>query len=169
MKRTLAVSILAACVPALAPAIQAQDCSSLTNWNLRGTYAMHGSGWIDLSKVITAPPPGIPLPSGSIPTSWVGVHSMDGKGGGSGWIAMNAGGVQLTLDFVNFTVTVNPDCSVQTVATLKIRELGITIGPIARVLVIARTPGQMELFGILAGAGPGTGGDSMTGRRISMQ
>jgi hypothetical protein len=169
MKRFLAVSILAACVLALAPAIQAQDCSSLTNWDLRGTYAMYGSGWNDFSKVITAPPPGVTLPSGSIPTNWIGVYIFNGKGGGSGWIATNAGGMQLTLDLMNLTYAVKPDCSVQTSFSMKIRELGITVGPVARLLVIAGTPSQMELFGMLVGGGPGTGGDSMTVRRISVQ
>ena len=145
------------------------DCSSLTNWDLRGTYAMYGSGWNDFSKVITTPPPGVTLPSGSIPTNWVGASTFNGRGGGSGWVATNAGGMQFTFDLINLTYTVKPDCSVQTSFSVKIRELGITVGPIARLLVIAGTPGQMEFFGILAGAGPGTGGDSMTARRISMQ
>jgi hypothetical protein len=168
MKRFLTLSILASCLFGFALTAHAQNCSALRTWDLRGTYAMQGSGWIDLSKVITAPPPGVPLPSGSIPMNWVGTHILDGHGSGSGWISMNAGGVQLTMDLIEVSYAVKPDCSVETHSMLKIRELGITVGPVARVLVIAGATGQLELFGLLAGAGPGTGGDSMKARRISL-
>jgi hypothetical protein len=63
--------MFAGCLVILSAAVQAQDCSNWSNWDLRGTYTMSGSGFIDLSKVL----PGSGLPSGMIPMTWVGAHT----------------------------------------------------------------------------------------------
>lgn len=163
MKNLVSITMLAACLLTLAQATYAQDCSSWTNYDLRGTYAMTGSGWIDLSKVVAS------LPAGTIPMSFVGAKTFNGLGGGAGWVTFNAGGAQFTADFVNLTYQVKSDCSVTATYSLKIRELGITVGPVSRVLVVGGTWAQLELLGIQAGAGPGTQVDNIVERRFSMQ
>ncbi len=51
---------------------RAQDCSNWSKEDLRGTYAVSSTGWIDLSKLI----PGVP--AGYIPRSAVGAIGLDG-------------------------------------------------------------------------------------------
>ena len=54
---------LAAGILTFLPALRAQDCSNWTNFDLRGTYTLTESGFIDLSKAF----PGSGLPSGLSP------------------------------------------------------------------------------------------------------
>jgi opacity protein-like surface antigen len=153
MKRfCLAVIMVAACVPAT----QAQDCSNWSNWDLRGTYTMSGNGFVDLSKVL--PVPG--LPSGAIPVFWLGAHTYDGAGGGTGWVTFNAAGTQISLQLVDFTYSMKSDCSVQVKFSGRIRELGITVGPFPRLMVIVPKPGQLELHMIFVGSAPGKPADA---------
>ncbi len=167
MKRFVSVVMFAMWLLALSPVVRAQECRNWTNWDLRGTYTMSGSGWIDLSKVA----PG--LPAGFTPMSWVGLERLDGHGGATGWVSANAGGVQLNFEFVNKTYAVQADCSVQVTYSMKVKEMGgAIIGPSSRLFVIQGTPGEpwgsLELDGILVGAGPGTGVDLMVAHRISL-
>ena len=148
MKRILAVVMLAACVLVLSPSAVAQ-CSTES---LRGAYALVCNGWTDLSTLDPT------LPKGYAPASHVGVLKLDGAGKGSGWHASNMGGLSLTMDFVNLTYTVKDDCMVQATYYMKIRGLGLTIGPVTRILVAipAFLNGfDMEMRGVNAGAGPG--------------
>lgn len=163
MKRLVSVTMFAACLLASSPVVRAQDCSNWSNYDLRGTYTMSGSGWIDLSKLVAT------LPAGTIPMSWVGADMWDGKGGGTGWVSVNAGGVQLTVQLVGKVYAVKADCSVQESFSMKIKELGITLGPFSRLLVIGGTPEALEVYGMFVGAGPGSGVDLMVAHRISMQ
>jgi hypothetical protein len=163
MKRLVFLTILAACVLALSPAAAAQDCSVWSNWDLRGSYTMSGSGWIDLSKLV----PG--LPSGSIPMAWAGAVSYNGTGGGGGWVALNAGGVQMGIDLVNLTYQVKADCSVSISYTMNFRDLGVKLGPVSRLAVVAGGAGMLEIDGIQVGGGPGMPVDLMVMHRISMQ
>jgi hypothetical protein len=164
MIRLVQITILAAALVTVSPVVQAQDCSNWGNWDLRGTYAMSGSGWIDLSKLVSS------LPAGSIPMSWVGAVSYNGSGAGAGWVSMNAGGVQLSIRLIGLTYAVKADCSVQVNFSMQFKELpGVTVGPVARVLVIAGKGDALELFMILGGIGPGSPVDSALARRISMQ
>ena len=164
MQRVFSASILATCLLAAATAVRAQDCSNLSNWDLRGTYSMSGQGWMDLSKLI----PG--APSGTVPFAWVGSHVWDGAGGGSGWVSVNAGGLQLTVQFVGLTYAVKADCSLIVSFAMTAKEMpGLKIGPVTRVLVIAGKSEPLELFMTFLGGGPGMPVDVGVSRRISMQ
>jgi len=162
MKSLVSATMFATCLLAVSPGGRAQDCNNWTNMHLRGTYTMAGSGWIDLSKLDAG------LPTGTVPMSWVGANTMDGKGGGAGWVSLNAGGIQVTIELVNKTYAVKADCSVEESFYMKIKELGKTIGPAYRLVVIGGSPGALELHGIFLGGGPGTPVDLFTARRISM-
>jgi len=164
MKSLVSFAVFAAWILAGPSGVRAQNCGAWTNWDLRGTYTSSGSGWIDLSKIVPA------LPSGTIPMSWAGAHTYNGTGGGSGWVSLNAGGVQMSITFVNLTYQMNADCSVAVSYSMKVKELNnATIGPVSRVLVVGGNPGALELHGISVGAGPGTPVDRLSSQRISMQ
>lgn len=163
MKSLVSVTMFATCLLAISQNGKAQDCTGWTNWDLRGTYTMAGSGWIDLSKLVST------LPAGTIPMSWVGATSFNGNGAGSGWVSVNAGGVQMNMDLVGLTYQVKADCSVSVSYSMKVKELGITFGPVSRLLVVGGNPAALELYGIQVGAGPGMPLDLMTKHRVSMQ
>jgi hypothetical protein len=148
MKRILAVAVLAACVLVLSPSAAAQ----CTTGSLRGTYALACNGWTDLSTLDPS------LPKGYAPASHVGVLKLDGAGNGSGWHASNMGGLPLTIDIVNLTYKVKDDCTVEATYSMKIRDVGLTLGPITRILVAIPafpTGFDMEMRGVNVGAGPG--------------
>lgn len=160
---------LVACLLTVLPA-KAQDCSNWTNWDLRGTYALSGTGYIDLSKAF----PGANLPSGMSPFNWVGAQALDGAGGGTGWVSYNFGGNQLTAQFVGYTYSMKADCSVQVTFRLKFKELGTTGAPQTRINIVVPSPtGQLELDSIGVGTPFGTpAGASLSldvKRRISLQ
>ncbi len=171
MKRLVSVSALIICLLAATSVASAQNCSNWTHWSLRGTYTMSGSGYIDLSKVF----PGMGFPPGPIPMYWVGAHTYDGKGSGTGWIVLNAGGGQMHGKLVGKSYAVQPDCSVQDTFSLEIQETGTTIGPFQRLGVIAPNPQYswaLDLYMILSGSEPGNppvpGFDSGVAHRISL-
>ena len=171
MKRMACIGMLLACVLAASSVASAQNCSNWSNWDLRGTYAMSGSGYIDLSKVF----PGMGFPSGPVPLYWVGAHTYNGKGGGSGWIVLNAGGGQLHGKLVGKSYAVQPDCSVQETFSVALQETGTTIGPFQRIGVVAPMPlypWALDLYMILGGSEPGNapapGFDSGVAHRISL-
>ena len=163
MKRLISATMLATCLLAVAPSVRAQNCSTWSNYDLRGTYTTSGSGWIDLSKLASG------LPSGTIPMAWVGAETMNGLGQGSGWVAVNAGVVQLSIQLVNLTYAIQTDCSVLISYSMKIKELGATIGPVSRILAIGARGPNMDLYGIQAGGGAGMPVDVMSKHRISME
>ena len=161
---------LVSAVLAFLPSLRAQDCSSWSNWDLRGTYALSGSGYIDLSKAF----PGAGLPSGLIPFYWVGMQVLDGHGGGTGWVSYNFGGNQLTAEFVGYTYSMQPDCSAQVTFRLKFKELGITSAPQTRINIVVPKPGgDLELDSLSVGPTLGSpAGASLSldvKRRIAMQ
>jgi hypothetical protein len=171
MKRIIHVVTFLACVLAASSVVSAQNCSQWTNWDLRGTYTMSGSGYIDLSIVF----PGMGFPAGPITMYWVGAHTYDGKGGGSGWLLLNASGVQIHANLVGKSYAMQQDCSVQETFSLQIQETGTTIGPFKRIGVPALTshkPGGLELYMILGGSEPGNppvpGFDTGVAHRISL-
>ena len=165
MKRYLCVFV---CLLAAAAIATGQNCSGLSNSHLAGTYAMYGSGYIDLSKLL----PGVPgMPAGMIPMTWVGAHTYDGSGSGTGWVTLNAGGMRMDAQFASLSYSVQPDCSIQISFSMKIKQLGITIGPFPRLGVVARKGDTLEIHFILAPP-PGEAGaglDLGTAVRISMQ
>ncbi len=172
MKQLVSATLLATCFLAVSPVIQAQSCSNWSNWDLRGTYTLSGHGYIDLSRAFA----GMGLPSGWTPAFWVGIQTLDGKGGGAGWISFNYGGNQLTADFVGYTYSMQADCSVQASFRLKFRELGTTSAPQTRLgVVIPRPNGESDLEIDSLGVGPALGTPAAPScnvdvkRRISMQ
>ena len=181
MKRIVSVAMFAASLLAVSEGVRAQDCSSLTNSDLRGTYTVSGSGWVDLSKLLAGIPGLPPLPAGFIPMSWVGAFTLDGAGGGGGWVSFNGGGNQMSASIVNKKYSIKPDCSIQETFSLKINELPPAvppIGPFTRLLVpvlkqSGTWPPAMELHMVWLGTAPGatTGPivDSAVSYRISMQ
>jgi hypothetical protein len=163
MKHFFSVAALAASALWLTPAAQAQDCSGLTLWDTRGTYAMQGTAWTDMSTLNPA------LPKGYAPVSMIGAYVNDGKGGGTGWALLNAGGVQMTIEFVNAKWGApNADCSQPFTYSMKIKESGVTVGPISVPAVIA-SPDAGEVFGLQLGTGPGSMVASSRARRISLK
>ncbi len=163
---------------ALCPIAAAQDCGHVTNYDLRGTYTMSGSGFIDLSKLLAGIPGLPPMPVGLVPFSWVGAHTYNETGGGTGWVSMNAAGNQLNATFVGLKYSIGANCRVEASFSLQIAELGgAVVGPISRVLVpVFRpapdwwAPAQVELHMIVEGPAPGTPGaglDNGVAYRIS--
>jgi hypothetical protein len=150
------------CALTISPTAEAQDCSNWSTWDVRGTYTMYGNGWIDLSKIAAG------LPSGTVPMSWVGAVVYNGAGGGTGWVSLNAGGVQATIDLLNLSYRVKSDCSMTLSYSMKFKELGATIGPVSRLVVIGGHGMDLELRGIQVGTGPGSPVDNMTAQRISI-
>ncbi len=163
----LVITILAACVLAALPSLTAQDCSTYSSWDLRGTYTMSGIGWADLSKLNPA------FPAGWGPYSYVGAINLDGTRAGTGWLALSLGGMQVTGQFANLTYQVRSDCSVVYTYTVKIKEMPVTLGPDTRIAVIGSAkpaPGtpDLELLFMTVGKGPGNPVDLGTSKRISM-
>ena len=146
MKRFVSATLLAISLLAASPAIEAQDCSSWTNFDLRGTYVMSGNGYIDLSKLF----PGKDFPSGLTPMSFVGGHVLNGAGGGTGWLAMNVGGTQMNPEYGAYTYSMKADCSVLVTYTLTFKELGVTI-PFTRISVVVPKPGALEIHSLAVG------------------
>ena len=179
MKRLISMAMFVACLLAASAVVRAQDCSNLTNYDLRGTYTMSGSGWVDLSKFLAGIPGLPPLPTGFIPMSWVGTFTLDGAGGGGGSISFNGGGNQMSASIVNKKYSIKPDCTIQESFSLKINELpGVTVGPITRLVVpvleaLWWMQTQLELHMIWQGTAPGTPTgpvvDSGVAHRISMR
>lgn len=183
MKRIVSVAMFVTCLLAVSPVVRAQNCSNLTNYDLRGTFTMSGSGWIDLSKFLAGIPGLPPLPTGLIPMSWVGTETLDGVGGGGGWVSFNGGGNQMSASIVNKKYSIQPDCTIQTIFSLKVNELPPSvppIGPITRLMVpvVKREgpewmPPTLELHMIWQGTAPGAPTapvvDSGVAYRISMQ
>ena len=151
MRKLIVATVSAICLTAMAPAVRAQDCSNWNNSRLAGTYTMSGKGSSDLSKIV----PGLGFPSGLTPIYWVGALVLDGAGGGSGWVSMNAGGMQLTVQLVGMKYSMQSDCSVQWTASMKQKDLGLTLGPVQRVMVVVPKPDALELHMLTAGSGLG--------------
>ncbi len=163
MKRLVSATMFATCLLVASATVRAQDCSNWSNWDVRGTYTASGSGWTDLSKLL----PG--APAGFSPVSWVGAVALNGVGGGTGWVSGNEAGTPVNIQLLNLTYSVQTDCSVQMSFSMKIKELGVTVGPVSRLMVIFGGGEALEVRGMWKGAGPGTEVDSFVARRISMR
>ncbi len=170
MKEFCSMTIFATCLLSLPTMVGAQDCSNLTNWDLRGTYIMAGSGWADLSKAFS----NLGFPSGMSPISWVGAHTNNGAGGGTGWVSFNMGGTQLNVQFVGLNFVMRSDCSLLVTYSLKWKELGHTTGPYTSLKVVVPKPGgELEQHAITTGNPVGTPAQIMVTlevlHRISIQ
>jgi hypothetical protein len=152
MKRIVSAAMLAAGLLAVAPLVRAQDCYNVSSFHLRGTYVGASSGWMDPSKVLQ----GMGLPSGLVQSTSVGAFTLDGAGGGGGWISVNTGGSQMNFQIAALKYSINSDCSIQATWSLTIKELGITIGPYSRLGVIVGRPDVLEIHWMFAGTPLGT-------------
>jgi hypothetical protein len=155
MRRIVSVAMFVTSLLAVSAVVRAQDCSNWSNWDIRGIYTMSGSGWIDLSKAL----PGLGMPTGLIPMSWVGAKTLDGVGGGVGWVSINSAGNQMSAQLVGMKYSIKPDCSIQESFSLKINELPPNlppVGPISRLMVPVGKPDALELHMIWQGTAPGT-------------
>jgi hypothetical protein len=179
MKRIVSVAVLGTFLASISPEARAQNCSSLSDYDVRGTYTVSGSGWIDLSKFLAGIPGLPPLPTGLIPQSWVAAVTWNGARGGGGWVSFNGGGNQMTAQLVGMKYSVNSDCSVQMTFSMKINELPQSVpalGPFTRLMVpVLNHNGMSELqfLVIWQGTAPGTptspAVDSGVAHRISTQ
>ena len=143
MTHSVSTSILAAGLLLLAPTIGAQvvpaphrdpgalafqaprPCGSWGVWALRGTYAFTATAWQDLSALNPA------LPKGYAPVTIIGAFKLNGNGDVTGWALVNAGGLQMTAEFVNSQFSApRADCSLPISLSMKINEFGEAIaGP----------------------------------------
>ena len=164
MKHLLSMSILAGGLLLLAPAIQAQDCSDWNLWALRGTYAFTATGWQDLSEINPA------LPKGYAPVSIIGAFTINRHGDMTGWALINAGGVQMTAEFVNSHFSApKADCSFPISLSMRIKEFEGVVGPYSYVGVIAGDGSALEIVFMMLGTGPGSHVDLHHAKRISMK
>ena len=68
------------------------------------------------------------------------------------------------------TYKVKTDCMVEATYSYRLKELGVSVGPVTKIFV--SLPGGswgMELQGATLGSGPGTEVDNCTMKRVSMQ
>jgi hypothetical protein len=165
MKHYLLMSILAAGVLLSVPAIQAQDCKSWGLWAIRGTYAFTGTAWQDLSEINPA------LPKGYAPVSILGTFTINCQGEVTGWALVNAGGIQMTAEFVNSVFSPpRADYSVSISLSMKIKEYGgVITGPYSYVGVIAGEVSAPEIDFMMLGTGPGSHLELNRAKRISMK
>ena len=183
MKRLVSVAALGALLLAISPEAKAQNCSSLSDYDVRGTYTVSGSGWIDLTKFLAGIPGLPPLPTGFVPTSWVAAVTWNGSGGGGGWVSISGGGNQMSAQLVGLKYSVKPDCSAQMTFSMKVNELPPNVpalGPFTRLMVpvvkhdgMWWAPSDLEFLVIWQGTAPGAPTapvvDSAVAHRISMQ
>ena len=161
--RRLNLLATAAALVLVAVSAKAQDCSHWTNFDLRGTYTVAGSQWIDLSKDVNPS-----LPAGYSPSVFVRAFTWDGKGQGTGWVSSNLGGVQFDAPD-RWTYAIGADCKIQ--GTYSFNIGGVWTPPAKVLWVISKTGdnGQaIELKGFELGTGPGSAVAQATAIRISM-
>ena len=181
MNHPLAARILVAGLLSLAPALEAQDlagpgggpgaqasrsagrCGTCDLLSLRGTYTFSGTEWQDLSEINPA------LPTGYAPVAIVGAFKVDDDGDLTGWASINAGGLQLTAEFVNSRFGApRADCSVPISLSMRIKEFEGVVGPYSYAGVIAGDASALEVVFMMLGTGPGSHVELDRARRISM-
>lgn len=182
MKRLLALGILVAGLLLHAPTAQAHDlaapgreagalasqafgpCSIGRLSALRGTYAFTGTAWQDLSELNPE------LPSGYVPVSIIGAFRLNSNGDLTGWALINAGGLQMTAEFVNSQFgALNADCGFPISLSMKIKEYGgVITGPYSYVGVVAGDMPALEILFMMLGTGPGSHVELNHAKRISM-
>jgi hypothetical protein len=165
MKRSSAAGILAVCLLWVAAPVHAQDGSTCSLWAMRGTYAFSATAWQDLSVMNPS------LPKGYAPVSIVGAFAVNAGGELTGWATVNAGGIPMTVEFVDSRVsTPKADCRVAMTFSMKIKEYGDVIdGPYSYTGVIAGDPSSLEIVFMMLGTGPGSHVELARAKRISMR
>jgi len=88
----------------------------------------------------------------------------------TGWALVNAGGFQMSAEFVNSQVGApKPDCSIPMTLSMRIKEFGEGItGPYPYVGVIMGDSSRPEIAFMMLGAGPGSHIEMNHARRIAM-
>jgi hypothetical protein len=166
MKHIFSMIILAAGLLLAAPAIQAQDCcKNLSIRALRGTYTFTATGWQDLSEMNPA------LPKGYAPISIIGSFTIDDHGDMTGGALVNAGGVQMTAEFVDSQFGAHKDdCTFPISLSMRVEEAGGAIlGPYSYMGVITSILPALEIDFMMLGTGPGSHVDLNHAKRISMK
>lgn len=182
MKHLLSVSILAAGLSLLAPTMHARNlagpaphqdapkaqadrlCGFAGLPALRGTYALTGTAWQDLSVMDPS------LPKGYAPVTLIGVFTVNAGGEVTGWALVNTGGLHLTAEFVNSRFEApRADCGVPLSLSMKINEFGEGIaGPYPYMAVVSGEGQALEIALMMLGTGPGSHLESSRAKRISM-
>ncbi|MRR11764.1 hypothetical protein EG835_04700 [bacterium] len=164
MKRSLSMSILAGLL-LLAPLAPAQECRSVDLWTLAGTYTFTATAWQDLSQINPA------LPKGYAPVTIIGAFAVNFSGALTGWALVNAGGLQMSAQFVNSTFgEPRNDCSFPVTLSMRINEFGdVVTGPYSYVGVVTSKAPVLEIAFMMLGTGPGSHVEMDHARRISMQ
>jgi hypothetical protein len=182
MKRLLSVGILAVGLLLLPPTARAQGpadpardpgalasrapspCITPGLWGLRGTYAFTATAWQDLSELNPA------LPKGYAPVTIIGAFKVNGNGDVTGWASINAGGLQMTAEFVNSQFGApGGDCSFPVSLSMKIKEFGESVaGPYSYVGVVAGDAAALEIAFMMLGTGLGSHVEMDHAKRISM-
>ena len=182
MKKLLSTITLAAVLLWLAPPLQAQEtgdairhpgplasqapgpCSAGGLWALRGTYTFTATAWQDLSEINPA------LPKGYAPVTIIGTFRLNGNGGMTGSAFVNAGGLNLTAEFVKSRFSApKADCTFPASLSMSIKELGEAVtGPYSYVGVIAGDGPSLEIAFMMLGTGPGSHVEMNHAKRVAM-
>ena len=164
MKRSFWLSILAGLL-LLAPLAQAQECPSFDLWTLGGTYTFTATAWQDLSQINPA------LPRGYAPVTIIGAFTVSFSGAVNGWALVNAGGLQMSAQFVNSSFgEPMADCSFPVTLSMKINEFGdVVTGPYSYVGVVTSKAPTWEIAFMMLGTGPGSHVEMDHAKRSSMQ
>ena len=164
MKRSFWLSILAGLL-LLAPLAQAQECPSFDLWTLGGTYTFTATAWQDLSQINPA------LPRGYAPVTIIGAFTVSFSGAVNGWALVNAGGLQMSAQFVDSSFgEPRADCSFPVTLSMKINEFGdVVTGPYSYVGVVTSKAPTWEIAFMMLGTGPGSHVEMDHAKRSSMQ
>ena len=165
MKRSFSMTILAGLL-LLAPLAQAQECRPpFDPWTLAGTYTFTATAWQDLSEINPA------LPRGYAPVTIIGAFAVNYSGAVNGWALVNAGGLQMSAQFVNSSFgEPRADCSFPVTLSMKINEFGdVVTGPYSYVGVVTSKAPAWEIAFMMLGTGPGSHVEIDHAKRISMQ
>lgn len=154
----------AALVPSQLPSDAPRPCGTWDLWALRGSYAFTATAWQDLFELNPL------LPKGYAPVTIIGAFRVNGNGDVNGWARVNAGGLQMTAEFVNSQFGApKADCSFPISLSMTIKEYGgVVTGPYAYAGVIAGDMSALEIHFMMLGTGPGSHVELDHAKRISM-
>lgn len=123
------------------------------------------TAWQDLSQINPA------LPGGYAPVTIIGAFTVQLSGSVNGWALVNAGGLQMSAQFVDSGFgQPRADCGFPVTLSMKINEFGdVVVGPYSYVGVVTRRAPDLEIAFMMLGTGPGSHVEMDRARRISMQ
>ena len=111
------------------------------------------------------------LPRGYAPVTIIGAFAVNYSGAVNGWALVNAGGLQMSAQFVNSSFgEPRADCSFPVTLSMKINEFGdVVTGPYSYVGVGTSKAPAWEIAFMMRGTGPGSHVEMDHAKRISMQ